>query len=73
MNKIAKCIIAIAICLLVVCLYAIFPGTKTVFPCYALFRATADEESYLKCLPESAHDMKYYVKEGLFKKKVVTE
>ena len=63
MKRFGKSIIAIAICLLVISSYIIFPGTKTGFPCYALFRATADEEVYLKRLPASAYDIKYYVHE----------
>ena len=70
MYKLKKCIFLLFVGLgILTCLIVIMPGTKCCFPSYWLFRMTADEENYLKKLPDSAHDLKYYVKEGLFKDK----
>ena len=52
--------------LLITYLYILVPGTKRFFPCYMLFRATADNEVYLEKLPSTAYDVEYYVYEKFF-------
>lgn len=61
-----RILIVIFIVMLIVYLYLLVPGTKRFFPCYMLFRATADNEVYLEKLPSTAYDVEYYVYEKFF-------